>query len=79
MEPQYNPQAEAQAIDRVHRIGQKREVTITRFIMNDSIEVKIQALQQKKESLADLSMSKGGVKRTETALAKLQELRTLFK
>ena len=29
---------EAQAVDRVHRIGQKREVVITRYIMLNSIE-----------------------------------------
>ena len=29
---------EAQAVDRVHRIGQEREVVITRYIMRNSIE-----------------------------------------
>ena len=29
---------EAQAVDRVHRIGQEREVVITRYIMLNSIE-----------------------------------------
>jgi SNF2 family DNA or RNA helicase len=29
---------EAQAVDRVHRIGQEREVWITRYIVRDSIE-----------------------------------------
>lgn len=30
--------AEAQAVDRVHRIGQTREVSVTRYIANDTIE-----------------------------------------
>ena len=30
--------AEAQAVDRVHRIGQTREVVVTRYIMRNSIE-----------------------------------------
>lgn len=30
--------AEAQAVDRVHRIGQTREVITTRYITRDSIE-----------------------------------------
>jgi hypothetical protein len=30
--------AEAQAVDRVHRIGQTRDVLVTRYIMSDSIE-----------------------------------------
>ena len=29
---------EAQAVDRVHRIGQERDVMITRYIMRDSVE-----------------------------------------
>ena len=31
--------AEAQAVDRVHRIGQTRGVAVTRYIMDDSIEM----------------------------------------
>lgn len=38
LEPQWNPMAEAQAVDRVHRIGQTREVLTTRYITRDSIE-----------------------------------------
>jgi hypothetical protein len=38
VEPQWNPMTEAQALDRVHRIGQCRSVTITRYIVKDSIE-----------------------------------------
>ena len=44
MEPQFNSAAEAQATDRVHRLGQTREVYATRFIMRDSFEEKILAL-----------------------------------
>lgn len=38
MEPQWNPMAEAQAIDRVHRIGQQQDVAIHRYIVRNSIE-----------------------------------------
>jgi hypothetical protein len=38
MEPQWNPNIEAQALARVHRFGQTREVTTVRLIMEDSIE-----------------------------------------
>ena len=38
MEPHWNPMAEAQAVDRVHRIGQTQDVVITRYIVPKSIE-----------------------------------------
>jgi SNF2 family DNA or RNA helicase len=79
MEPQFNPAAEAQAIDRVHRLGQKRPVTATRFIMNGSFEEKVLDLQKKKQNLADLSLSKGKLDKAEAAKRRLEEVRSLFK
>jgi len=38
IEPHWNPMVEAQAVDRVHRIGQKRDVKVTRYIVKDSVE-----------------------------------------
>lgn len=38
MEPQWNPMIEDQALDRVYRIGQKKEVTTTRYIVNNTLE-----------------------------------------
>jgi len=37
-EPHWNPMAEAQAMDRIHRIGQQRDVEVIRYIVSDSIE-----------------------------------------
>jgi SNF2 family DNA or RNA helicase len=51
MDPWWNPSAEKQAMDRVHRIGQKKNVTVYRFITQNSIESGIQRLQEKKSSL----------------------------
>ena len=78
MEPQFNPAAEAQAVDRVHRLGQKRDVTISRFIMDGSFEEKMLALQKQKQSLADLSLNRK-LDKAESAKQKLEELRSLFK
>ncbi|CAH0015544.1 unnamed protein product [Clonostachys rhizophaga] len=81
MEPQYNPAAEAQAIDRVHRLGQKRPVRTVRYIIQDSFEEKMLELQDKKKRLASLSMdgqSKTLDKR-EAAMQKLKDIRSLFK
>jgi SNF2 family DNA or RNA helicase len=78
MEPQFNPQAEAQAVDRVHRLGQEREVTIQRFIMRGSFEERMLVLQQKKKDLADMSLNRKMDKK-ELAEQKMKELRELFK
>jgi SNF2 family DNA or RNA helicase len=82
MEPQYNPAAEAQAVDRVHRLGQKREVITVRYIMSDSFEEKMLELQEKKKKLASLSMDSDVSKRMgkdEAARKRLEDLRSLFK
>jgi len=52
VDPWWNPAAEAQAIDRAHRIGQENHVFAYRMICKDSIEEKIQQLQQKKRKVA---------------------------
>ena len=51
LDPWWNPAAEAQAIDRTHRIGQTRPVTVYRLIAADTIEAKVIALQQRKARL----------------------------
>ena len=79
MEPQFNPAAEAQAVDRVHRLGQTREVFTYRFIMKNSFEEKMLDLQRKKQNLADLSMNRGKIDKAEAAKRKLDELKSLFR
>lgn len=45
LDPWWNPYAEDQAVDRAHRIGQTRPVTVTRFTVNGTVEDRILALQ----------------------------------
>ena len=52
LDPWWNPAVEAQAIDRAHRIGQKKKVITYKFIMSDTVEEKILELQQRKVKLA---------------------------
>jgi SNF2 family DNA or RNA helicase len=52
LDPWWNPAVEQQAIDRSHRIGQKRNVFIYKFISKDTVEEKIVALQNRKMSIA---------------------------
>ncbi|KAL2811056.1 SNF2 family N-terminal domain-containing protein [Aspergillus granulosus] len=79
MEPQYNPAAVAQAIDRVHRLGQTREVTTIQFLMKESIEEKIFELAKKKQQLADMSLSRGKLDKAEVQEKRMREYRALFK
>ena len=51
LDPWWNPSVEWQSMDRVHRIGQKRPIRITRFCVEDSIELKIIELQEKKATM----------------------------
>lgn len=51
LDPWWNPAAESQATDRVHRMGQTNKVIVYKFISEDTIEEKIQLLQQSKKSL----------------------------
>jgi len=74
LDPWWNPATEDQAIDRVHRIGQNKPVSVTRFIIDNSIEEKILLLQEKKRKLAD-----GALNEVDCTKIKLDELNLLFK
>ncbi|WP_223624801.1 DEAD/DEAH box helicase [Microbacterium sp. EST19A] len=51
LDPWWNPAAEAQAIDRTHRIGQTNQVFVYRMISAGTIEEKVRELQQRKARL----------------------------
>lgn len=50
LEPWWNPAVEDQATDRVHRLGQKKKVQVYRYIMEESVEEKIEKLKERKSS-----------------------------
>jgi SNF2 family DNA or RNA helicase len=50
---------ESQAWDRVHRLGQKLPVKVDRIVIADTVEDRIMALQERKQSLADGSLGEG--------------------
>ena len=55
VDPWWNPAVENQAIDRIYRIGQKKNVVAVRLITSGTIEEKIMNLQEtKKELFEDL-------------------------
>ncbi|HJV66154.1 MAG TPA: DEAD/DEAH box helicase [Geomonas sp.] len=51
LDPWWNPAVENQASDRAHRIGQQRQVTITRLLMRHTIEEKMMELKKRKLKL----------------------------
>jgi len=59
VEPHWNPMVELQALDRVHRIGQKKDVEITRYVVKNTIEMDMLNCQQKKIKLAEQSLDAG--------------------
>jgi SNF2 family DNA or RNA helicase len=52
MDPWWCPAVDDQAIDRVNRLGQTRKVEVYRFVISNSMEEKIMALQEEKRKLA---------------------------
>ena len=64
-----------QAMDRTHRLGQHRSITVTRFVVADTVEERILALQEKKRLVFDATVGAQN-----DALAKLTEedMRFLF-
>ncbi|MDQ2852048.1 MAG: DEAD/DEAH box helicase [Actinomycetota bacterium] len=60
LDPWWNPATEAQAIDRVHRIGQERPVTVYRMVSQGTVEEKVVALQDRKRDLFTSVMDTGG-------------------
>ncbi|KAI1130950.1 SNF2 family N-terminal domain-containing protein [Nemania abortiva] len=57
MEPHWNPTLEEQALARVHRLGQTKEVTTVRLYMRGSFEEEVIKLQESKKQLANVLLS----------------------
>lgn len=55
----WNPAVEDQASDRIYRIGQKRDVTITKFVSSGTIEEKINLMINKKKKLSTDILNRG--------------------
>ena len=56
-DPWWNQAVQNQATDRAHRIGQTKKVTVYKLIAKNTIEEKIQKLQEAKKNLADQIIS----------------------
>ncbi|KAJ5561164.1 Zinc finger RING-type [Penicillium sp. DV-2018c] len=79
MDPWWSFAIEAQAIDRVHRMGQTRDVHVTRFIVKDSIEGRMLRVQERKMNIAgSLGLKIGGDDEDDKGKERLAELKMLF-
>jgi SNF2 family DNA or RNA helicase len=56
----WNPAVEDQAINRAHRIGSQRPVTVTRFLASGTIEERIDAVLEAKRELLQMVLSAAG-------------------
>ncbi|XP_049322791.1 helicase-like transcription factor isoform X1 [Astyanax mexicanus] len=76
MEPAWNPAVEEQCIDRCHRLGQTRDVVVTKFVVKDSVEESMLKIQKRKQELVQKLL---GAKSTEDRKQeRIQEIRTLM-
>ncbi|KAI9928204.1 hypothetical protein ASPWEDRAFT_38993 [Aspergillus wentii DTO 134E9] len=80
MDPWWSFAIEAQAIDRVHRMGQLRDVAVTRFIVKDSIESRMLRVQERKMNIAgSLGLRVGGDgNEDDKKKERIEELKLLF-
>lgn len=46
-----------EAMDRIHRLGQRRPVQAIKLVIEDSIESRIVQLQEKKSAMVDATLS----------------------
>jgi len=74
LDPWWNPATEAQAVDRVHRIGQTRPVMVYRLVAKDTIEKKVMALKARKAELFSSVLDGGDFASTTLTAADIRGL-----
>ena len=74
----WNPQAENQATDRAHRIGQKNKVEVIKLIAKGTIEEKILELQKKKKQLSDNLIEKSDSSNIELSQLTEEDIKNLI-
>ncbi|XP_041828646.1 helicase-like transcription factor isoform X2 [Melanotaenia boesemani] len=75
MDPAWNPATEEQCIDRCHRLGQKRNVVVTKFIVKDSVEESMVKIQKQKQDLMEKAF---GSTNTDRKTSRINEIRALM-
>ncbi|XP_043999487.1 helicase-like transcription factor isoform X1 [Gambusia affinis] len=75
MDPAWNPATEEQCIDRCHRLGQKRNVVVTKFIVKDSVEENMVKIQKKKQDLVEKAF---GSTNTDRKTSRVDDIKALL-
>ncbi|KAI5457611.1 SNF2 superfamily RAD5 protein [Mariannaea sp. PMI_226] len=75
MDPWWSFAVEAQAIDRVHRMGQESEVQVKRFVIKDSVEERMLKVQERKKFIAS---SLGMMSNEEKRLQRIDDIKELL-
>uniref|UniRef100_H2MA84 Helicase like transcription factor n=2 Tax=Oryzias latipes TaxID=8090 RepID=H2MA84_ORYLA len=73
MDPAWNPATEEQCIDRCHRLGQKNNVVVTKFIVKDSVEENMVKIQKKKQDLVEKAFGSADRK-----ISRIDDIRALM-
>jgi superfamily II DNA or RNA helicase len=74
LDPWWNPATEAQAVDRLHRIGQTKRVMVYRLVAKDTLEEKVMALKARKSALFSNVMDGGDFESGAMTADDIQEL-----
>lgn len=74
MDPFWNPYVEEQAMDRAHRIGQQREVTVHKIVVAETVEDRILELQKRKREMIESALDPSGQRQ----MARLSREELLF-
>ncbi|KAG8176340.1 hypothetical protein JTE90_003302 [Oedothorax gibbosus] len=70
----WNPALERQACDRIHRVGQHKEVSIHKFVCRGTVEEKILKRQEDKSGIASDALHGGGKARKGLSMEDFREL-----
>ena len=74
MDPWWNPAAEQQAVDRVHRIGQTKNIMVYRLVSAGTIEEKVMELKESKAALFDAVVDEGAFFASQLTAAQIRDL-----
>ncbi|PFH62277.1 hypothetical protein XA68_14272 [Ophiocordyceps unilateralis] len=75
MDPWWSFAVEAQAIDRVHRLGQENAVLVKRFVVSGSVEERMLTVQERKKSIAT---SLGLMSDEEKKMQRIEDIKELL-